>query len=314
MAGANTSSGQVIDLYGGQSAANARRYQGQYAAPMSKAFGWNNSPQFDAQMNERANAGNPFASYLRNTRGLFAPMQADAANAGREIASRAPGVYQSYMNQAQGYLNQIPGFQGQVANAQGTVGRGVNTLNAATTGAQHGSDVSRQMLDESRSPIQAQALYQNALRESLQAANQGAAGRGLLDSGSAQGQADTIARDLAAQSAQSQFGNQQAALQGYGAQQGLLGNLASGYGGLGTAQGQLAGLNADIGRSGIDVGQGMMQALPQYGQQLMAGSQVPFQVAQQLQSFFGASQNPTMALVQALAPQIANESKGWKAL
>jgi hypothetical protein len=57
-----------------------------------------------------------------------------------------------------------------------------------------------------------------------------------------------------------------------------------------------------------------MQMIPQYAQMLMGGSQLPFSVAQQLQGFLGASQNPTLSLLQATAPQVANESKGWNVL
>lgn len=323
--GSNSSNSTVQDFYGGQSAANARRYQSQFAGPMSQAFGWNPRPGFLDTLAQRAGEGNPFAQFMQNTRGLFAPMQADAAKAGQEVASRAPAAYQAYMGQAQGYLNHLPEWLNQVGQGQATVGQGVNTLDRAvgnvnTAGAQHGVDVAGQMLNESRSPIQANALYQNALRQATMASQGGAAGRGLLDAGSQQGREDALARDLAAQSGQNQFANQQAALQGYGNAlgtqgnlAGLLGNLASGYGGLGQAQGQLAGMGAELGQSGIGVGQGMMQALPAYAQLLMAGSQLPFQTAQQLQGFLGASQNPTLALLQATAPQLGQESKGWHA-
>lgn len=312
MGGATDSSSRLHDAFGGMSAGSAQRYNRQFAGPSSQAFGWATKPGWEQALANKVAQGNPFAQYLQTTRGLFAPMQADAARAGQEIATRAPGAFQTFMDQAQGYLNQIPGFQQQVSTAQGNMGRAVGAVNLP--GAQHGVDVASQMLDESRSPVQAQALYQNALRQTLQQSQQGAAGRGLLDSGSQQGREDALTRDLAAQSAASQFGQQQQALGGYQGALGTQGQLAGLLGQLSGGQGQLAELGAQLAQSGIPVSQLMMQALPAYGQLLQSGTQLPFQTAQQLQGFFGASQNPTLALLQATAPQLGQESKGWNFL
>ena len=95
---------------------------------------------------------------------------------------------------------------------------------------------------------------------------------------------------------------------------GQRGGIASGYGQLGATQGQLTGLETELAQAGIPVTQGMLAMLPQYAQLLQAGSQLPFQTAQQLQGFLAASQNPTLALAQATAPQLGQESKGFNFL
>jgi len=326
--GVNTSSSRVLDPYGGQSARNAQRYQSQFGGPQSRAFGWGFDPEsnFGQELSSRADAGNPFAQYLQTTQGILPQVQADAARAGQEIASRAPGAFQGYMAQAQDYLrNLLPMLQGQVGQGFGGLDQAGRTLTSAEgaanlPGAQYGVDQARQMLEQANSPIQSQALYQNALRQATQASQGAAAGRGLLDAGSQVGREEGLARDLASQYAQQQFGNQQAALGGYGdalgtqqAAGGLLGGLAGQRGALAGQRGQLAGLGAELGQSGITTSQGIMEALPYYAQLLQSGSQLPFQAAQQLQGFFAASQNPTLALLQATAPQIGQESKGWHA-
>lgn len=340
MAGSTNSDAKVVDPFGGLSRQQAGRYNQQFGRPFSQGFGFNPSERFENQLATRTAAGNPFAQFITNTRGLFAPLQADAARAGQEISTRAPELFQSYMNQAQGFLDQLPGFQSDVRGAQETVRAGVGQLNragqtldraegAVDLGAgQYGIDRARQFLDEASSPIQAQALYQNALRQSTDAARQGAAGRGLLDAGSAQGREEAISRDLASQFAERRGVEQQNALAGYGGAQGvqqanvgLLGSLAGqrggvaqGYGSLGATQGQLTALASELAQAGIPVTQEMLAMLPQYAQMLQAGSQLPFQTAQQIQSFLAAGQNPTLALAQATAPQVGQESKGFNFL
>ena len=272
MGGQNSTSASAHDLYGGMSAANAGRYGRQFARPASMAFGWDAPDWFNGALSSKAAEGNPFAGYLQTTRGLFAPAQADAARAGSDIASRAPGLFASYMSEANGYLDR---------------------LHSMTQGAGDASGIARNALDQANSPIQSQALFQNALRESLASARTGAAGRGMLDSGSAQGTEDAMARDLAAQFAGNQQNQLQQALQGY---QGALGTEAT------------------LGSQAAAIPQQQMQMLPAYAQLLQAGSQLPMQTAAQLQSFLASMQNPTLAMLQATAPQLAQSSKGWSFL
>lgn len=297
--GTSSSTPTVVDPYGGMSAASYGRYQRNFARPAGQAFGFGFDPnsRFGQQLSSRAQAGNPFAQYLQNTQGLIAPLQTDAARAGQEIATRAPGAFQGYMAQASDYLNNLlPQLQGQLGEARGAANLG---------GAQYGVDQARNFLQQAGSPVQSNALYQNALRQATQASQAGAAGRGLLDAGSTQGQQDTIARDLAAQYAQSQFANQQTALGGYG---GALGTQQN----AGSLLGQLTNLGGQLGQSGIGVSQDMLQALPYYAQLLQSGSQLPFQTAQMLQNFFAATQNPNFQLGQATAPQIGQRQSSFQ--
>lgn len=270
---------QVISPFGGLPRGLANQSARQFGNPLSAYFGA--EPTFgpgrrgrrqqrlyDQRMSSMREGDSPLAQYARQAGGFLPQVFGQAQGAGQQIASLAPGLFDMFRGQIDTALQQLPGLQ--------------NTAAGQTQAAQ-------QMLREQQSPIASQALYQNALRQGIEGTRGAAAGRGLLDAGSAQATEETMGRDLAAQFAQNQFANQQAALGGV---QGALSSQA----GLLPMGAQLAGQ--------------LGNALPGLQQALAAGYQMPQQALQQVFQQFAAYQNPQLALLGLTSPQVAQQTRG----
>lgn len=259
------SSGQQINPYGRAPIGQAHRLGQQFTNPLSAYFGvrpefadtrkgMRQEARFDRQMGAVEGGDSPLAQYMRQAGDYLPQVFGQAKGVGENIASMAPGIFDQIRQQVQSGLGQLEGVNQRAG----------------------------QMTDQAFSPIASQALYQNALQQGLEGARSGAGARGLLDAGGAQAREETMGRDLAAQFAQNQFGQQQAALQ---QQAGLLPMGA-----------QLAGV--------------LQQALPGLQQAMQAGYQLPMDALQSIFQQFSAYQNPQLALIGATGPQIAQRSSG----
>lgn len=270
---------EVVKPFGNQPIRLSRGVENQFAGPLgayfgaTPAFGAGKRGQRQAALFERQRASidegtGPLAQFARQAASYLPTVFGQAQGVGERIASMAPQVYDMLRQQIGGALGQLPGLQ---------------------AGAAGQTQAAQRMLDESQSPIASQALYQNALRQGLEGARSGAAGRGLLDAGGTQGMEETYGRDLAAQYAQNQFGNQQAALGG-------VQNALQGQAGLLPLGAQLAGMQ----------GQALQELIPA----LQAGYQIPQQALQQVYQQLAAFQDPRLALMQLTAPQVGQRTEG----
>jgi len=189
-----------------------------------------------------------------------------------------PGIFNQAQQAGTDIATRAPQLFGQFQSQVSDFLRQLPNFQRMATGA----------AEQAFSPIASQALYQNALRQGLEGTQAGAAGRGLLDSGGAQAREETMGRDLAAQYAQNQFSNQQQALGGA----------------------------AQMGQAGIAPTQALFGALPQLGQALSAGYQMPMEALGNIFQMIMGAQNPRLALLQLIGPQVAQASRssGWNVL
>lgn len=269
----------VVSPFGSQPYKLSGAAAGQFANPLGAFFGaqpafgpgahgQRQQARWQRQYDSLAQGTGPLAQFAQQAAGYLPTVFGQAQSAGQRIASQAPDIYEQLKNQIGSALGQLPGMQQAAGNQTATAQR---------------------FLNESQSPIASQALYQDALRQSLEGSRGAAAGRGLLDAGAAQQGESEMGRDLASQFAARRFQEQQGALGGVqnaiGAQAGLLPMGA-----------QLAGMQ----------GQGL-QAL---AQALQAGYQMPQQALQQVYQQLAAFQDPRLALLQLTAPQVGQTSQG----
>lgn len=284
---------EVVNPFGGTPFALEKGVERQFAGPLGAFFGaepvFGQGPRgrrrqaaWQQQRASLAEGTGPLAQFAQQAAGYLPQVFGQAQGVGQRIASMAPQVYDLLRQQIGGALGALPGIQrgaaGQTAAAQGQLG------------------TAERFLQEAQSPLASQALYQDALRQALEGARGGAAGRGLLDAGAAQSMEEILGRDLASQFAQRRFGEQQAAL---GGAQGALGGVQQA---LGTQAGLLP-LGASL--AGM---QG--EALPQLFQALQAGYQLPQQALQQVYQQLAAFQDPRLALLQLTAPQVGQRTEG----
>lgn len=250
-----------------------------FTNPLSAAFGirptfgqgekgQRREARYERQMSAIEADQGPLGSYIRQAQQFLPSVMGQAQAAGAHVASLAPQLFDQLRGQVGSSLNELPGM---MDTARGGVGRATEAVNQAFD------------------PIAQQALYQNALRGSLEGMAPQAAARGLGDAGSQMAREETIGRDLAAQYAQQQFGNQQAALAG---QQGALGTQA----GLLPMGAQLTGM--------------LQQALPGLQEAMAAGYQMPMDALNAVFQQIAAAQNPQLALLQTTTPQALTYSSG----
>ncbi len=268
-----SSRGEVVNPFGDVGRAPAMQAWRNFASPFGAAFGVEPTGgralrRYNAMNQNIAESDSPTAQFIRQAQQFLPSVFGQAQGVGQQIASMAPQTYELLKQQIGGALGALPGLQNAAAGQ---------------------TQAAQQFLQEAQSPIASQAMYQDALRQSLDAARSGAAGRGMLDAGATQGLEDTMGRDLASQFAARRFGEQQQALGGVqsamGAQAGLLPLGA-----------QLAGMQ----------GTALQNLLPL----LQAGYQLPQQAIQDVYSQLAAFQNPALALAQMMGPQVAQRSSG----
>jgi hypothetical protein len=293
--------------YGWMPNRQANALGNQFTNPLSAYFGveptFGDGPRgqrrqeaYTNQMASITDGDSPLAQYARQA-GSYLPSVFGQANAaGQNVASRAPGLFELLQQQTQRGIDQLPGLEA-------TAGRNTATAEQAREQAGQAVGQAGQAVDQAFSPIASQALYQHALQQLLEGTRGGAAARGLLGGGSTQASEEMQGRDLAAQYAQSQFGNQQAAL---GGQQNALAGQQNALGGVQNALGAQAGLLPMGGQlAGMQMGglQGLQQAL-------QAGYQMPMEALQAVFQQFAAMQNPQLALLGLTTPQIGQSSSG----
>lgn len=284
--GSNQSAPETTDLYGGMSARNAGRYAHQFGNPLAWGFGLGTGRRAQGFRDDVASGqfgDSPLAGIINYGKTAIPDFLGNSQTLGQDIATKSPQLFAQYQNELNRYMQGLPSLQASGRDA---------AMGARDVTARAGT-----MVNEAFDPIASQSLYQETLRRALDSGRQGAAGRGLLDSGGQQGLEDTTARDLGYQFAQSRLGNQQSALQTLSgaqqAQQGLAGGAA-----------QLAALSPQA-----------QQELAQVYQQMVGlqqqGISMPFDALQQAFGFLAGTQNPMLAVAQATAPQVGQSSKGW---
>lgn len=268
----------VVSPFGNQPYRYSHGAAAQFGNPLGAYFGaepaFGNGPAgqrkqaaWQSQYDSLAHGTGPLAQFAQQAAGYLPTVFGQAQSAGQRIASMAPDIYEQLKNQIGSAMGQLPSMQQAASNQTAT--------------AQH-------FLNEAQSPIASQALYQDAMRQALEGSRGAAAGRGLLDAGSAQQGEQEMGRDMASQFAARRFQEQQGALGGVqnalGAQAGLL-----------PVGAQLAGMQGE--------------GLQQLAQALQSGYQMPQQALQQVYQQLAAFQDPRLALLQLTAPQVANSSR-----
>lgn len=277
--------------FGGRPFESAGRFGNRYADPLSQGFGFfggNAGGRAAARRweNNLAGASGPTADFIRQGNAFLPTMLGSAQDVGNRISAQGQQGFDALQGATADFMRQLPNLQAKVASASGP--------NA-------GLPYANQLAAQAFNPIASQALYQNALRGSLDASRAGAAARGTVSDGGAQAVEERMARDLAGQFAQNQFANQQSATA-------TLGSLSAQD--AATRQ-QGAGLEASLAAMGPQAQQMLFSAIPQLGQLLQAQYQLPMDALTQFSGFLAAQQNPQLALLQATAPTVGSESKGF---
>lgn len=283
-----------ISPFGGRPFQSAGMFGNRYSDPLSQGFGFfGGGPGGRAAAarweNNLEGATGPTADFIRQSRDFLPTMFGSAQAVGNRITSEANQQFAGMESAVQNLMRQLPNLQAKVA---------------ATGGPNAGLGYAERLAKESFDPIASQALYQQTMQGALDSTRAGAAARGTLDSGAAQATEERLARDLGGQFAQNQVANQQNATQ-------ILGQLSAQD--AATRQ-NAAGLEAQLAGMGPQVQQMLFNAVPQLGALLQQGYQLPLQALQDYGGFLAAQQNPTLSLLQATAPTVGSESKGWGVL
>jgi hypothetical protein len=254
-----------------------------FSGPLAQGFGFGAGRNYDRFQRQLATAQGPTAEFIRQGQeflpGYLPAVQQMAAGIGQQ----GQAGFDALSGQVNQFLAQLPNFQALMGNAN--------------QGLQSAQGYAQQSAEQAFSPIQSQALYQQAAGNALDPMRQGAAARGLLDSGAAQQSETDALTDLASQFAMQQRNDQLNATAG-------LTNA-----GLGAAQG--AGAAAQLAGMGPEAQAMLYNALPQLFQSQQMATQLPFEALSNIGSFLQAQQNPSMALLQMVAPVVGNSSKGF---
>ncbi len=270
---------QVVSPFGQLPFRQAGGMMRQFTDPLSAFFGvepefgegrrgQRQQERYEANIRSVTEGDSPLAQYMRQAGGFLPQVFGQAQDVGSKIASMAPGLFNMLKGQIGQAMGTLPGIQAQAGRGATQAGRAV---------------------EQAFSPISSQALFQNALRGTLESTQAGAGARGLLDAGGAQAQEETLTRDLASQYAQNQFAQQQAALSG---------------------QQQALGSQAGLLQMGPELARAFAGALPGLQQAMMAGYQTPMDALSQVFQQIAAYQNPQLALLGLTAPQVGQVSKG----
>lgn len=272
--GYNTSASNpgIYSPFGNMPGRQAGQFGNQYSSPLGFGLG------FGPTEGRGARRYGDFEGQLATANGPLA----DYIRQSRDFL---PGVFGQAQNTGTEIATRAPGLFNQLQNQ---ISGFLSNLPGMQAQAGQQAGQAQGFLDQASSPIASQALFQNANRGLLDSARGSGAARGLLDSGGQQAQEEGLTRDLAAQYAQSQAGNQQAALQG--------------------AQGAL-GTQAAIGQAGINPAQTAFSSLQPYQNALAQSYQAPMDALSSVFAQISGAQNPQLALLSQILPQIANTSR-----
>jgi hypothetical protein len=276
-------SSDVVSPFGGLPFSNATRFNNQYSRPLALGFGMGNGPRFERFQENLANAQGPLADFIRQGQAFLPTFQQGMQQVGQQVSQQGQQAFGGLQASIDQFMQQLPNYQGYVNQGAG--------------GAQQALGRAQEMTDQAFSPIQDQALYQQASRNTLDAVRQGSAARGLLDQGAGQQAETDVLTNLALDFAQRGQANQLAATQ----------NLAN----IGGQLGQLGGMGAQLAAMGPQAQQMLYDAIPQLAQMLGAQYQMPFDALSQVGGFLASQQNPTLALLQATAPVLGSSQKQY---
>lgn len=257
---------------------------GRFTRPLSTGFGFGGGRNYDQFQAQLAQAEGPLADFIRQGQSFLPSYIPGMQQVGQQVTQQGQQAFTGFQDSINQFMQQLPNFQA-------LVGQG-------NQGAQQAQGYARQLTEQAFSPIQDQALYQQASRNALDASRQGTAARGLVDQGAAQASENDILTNLALDFAQRAQGNQSNAINS------LLG--ASGQ----VAQG--GQLGAQLAAMGPQAQQALFAAIPQLGQVLGAQYQMPFDAMQQVGGFLAAQQNPLLQLLQLTSPTVAQSSSSFQ--
>lgn len=331
----NTSSGRSGMLWPMGSDTMGNKWGGlnrQFAGPLGQGFGFGpttgrGSAQYARFQNQLGTAQGPMADFIRQGQGFLPTVQPGMQQIGTEIAGRARPAYEQLLaqiQQGQGMLGTAQqGLQGALGTAQGMNPYTQQMIQQAfapeaqqgVQGGQQALNYAQQQAAQAFSPIQNQTLYQQALAQGTNAAQQGLAARGLSTGGAGAAAQEGLARQLATDFAGQQQAQQGAATQGLtGAASGLMGlqqGLQGLQGGALGAQGNLLGLQGQLSQGvaglapqGAQLAGMGMDALAPLMQNLSAQYGLPMSAMNDLMSFFSGAQQPNYGLLQASMPSV----------
>jgi hypothetical protein len=261
----------------------ARQQARQFAKPLTKAFGFQTPGRgFMENMTAGAAAGQPLPQTMMAMRDIVPTALSKSQEIGADIAARAPALYNTMQSQITNYLSSLPNFQSATERAMG------RTESLAGQAQQQVSDVT--------APGRTAAMFQEFAQPALQMANQQAAARGIAGTGAAQEGVEGLLRNMTADWL-AQQGNQ-------------ISQALTTAGGLNQGIGPLAQLGAGLGQTGIEAAGMGMNALPAYAQMLAQQYNLPMSTASNVLSMLQGSQDPTMKLLQLVAPTVGSESFG----
>lgn len=256
-----------------------------FSGPLAQGFGFGgNERKYGRFMDELATAQGPTAEFIRQGQAFLPGYLPAVQQMAAGIGQQGQQGFDALSGQVNQFLAQLPNFQALMGNAN--------------QGLQQGVGYAQQAAEQAFSPIQSQALYQQAASNALDPARQGAAARGLLDSGAAQQSETDLLTNLATSFAQQQRADQL--------------NATAGLTNAGLGAGQGAGMAAQLAGMGPEAQALLYNALPQLFQSQQMATQLPFEALSQLGGFLQAQQNPSMALLQMVAPVVGNSSKGFQ--
>lgn len=265
----------------------AGRFSGRYSDPLGTAFGLGRGRRYDNLMGG-INSGEfngPLAGFIQQGQALLPNLVPDAEALKTRITGQANQSFAGFEGAVNNLMRQLPNLQAKVA---------------ATGGPNAGLGYAERLAKESFDPIASQALYQQTMQGALDSTRAGAAARGTLDSGAAQATEERLARDLGGQFAQNQVANQQNATQ-------ILGQLSAQD--AATRQ-NAAGMEANIAGMGPAAQQQLFAGVSDLANLLTGANQLPMDALNQYGSFLAAQQNPSLQLLQMIAPVVGQSSMG----
>jgi hypothetical protein len=274
-----SSHGSSVSPFGNLPFKLSRMGQRNFSTPLSEGFGFNPSSSFEGSL---ATASGPTADFIRQGRENMAGYLPSLRNVSNQISTGATRAYGGYQAAVDQFMSQLQGFQ--------------NTVGTATGGAEDALGYARTNAEDAFSALPGRATYQEASQRMLAPAREGAAARGMLESGQAQAGEQNMLSDLAYQTLQSDQANRQAAVEGLG---GASSNLAN-----------MGGLAAQVASMGPQMQQALFSAFPQLAQMLTGAAQLPMEGQNQLLQFLTAAQDPNFSLLRMVLPQVTTASQG----
>jgi hypothetical protein len=274
--GSSYSHPQMFDPFHAMPFNIAGTLRNQFTNPFTMGFGFGGGPK-----SPYGRGAGPTGTFINQATPLLASFLPGQTNLASTITEGANSAYGGYQSAIDNFMSQLPGF-----NATAATG---------TAGATEGLNYARTAAQDAFSPLPGRATYQEAVRRALAPYREGAAARGMLESGQGQAGEQSLLGDLAFNALQNDNANRSTAIQNLTGAGGAVSNAASNQAGI-------AGL-------GPQAANALFAAYPQLAQLLTGASQLPMQGMSSVLQFLQGAQNPAYELLKMVLPQMGQQSR-----